>query len=340
MKLSGFDYDLPPALIAQEPSRPRDKCRLMRITRKDGAIEDLFFSDLASLLNKGDVLVVNDSKVIPARIMLPEYGAKAELLLIRRLSEGRWVAIGRPGKKLKAGCEVIVNDTLRFSVDSVTESGQRIVTFSVRDGNVESEIEKAGSTPLPPYIEQKHGKPEDDYQTVYAEEKGSVAAPTAGLHFTTGLLRKLKRNGVGIVHVTLHVGPGTFVPVKNDDIRFHKMHSEYFSISPDAAVALNAAMQHKRRIIAVGTTSVRVLESAYEGKGSFKAQSGETSIFIYPGYRWKCVDSIITNFHLPKSTLIMLVCAFAGKRLTMKAYKEAIRRKYRFYSYGDAMFIE
>jgi S-adenosylmethionine:tRNA ribosyltransferase-isomerase len=340
MRLSGFDYDLPRELIAQVPVRPRDKCRLMHVGRKDGKINDLVFADLSHLLRKGDVIVLNDSRVIPARLKLPDYGKKAELFLIRNVGDGKWLAMGKPGKMLKVGATVRVNGCLSFLVESINEFGQRIVRFNIKGKALDAEIQKAGSTPLPPYISGGLGNPKVDYQTVYAKRKGSVAAPTAGLHFTRALLRKLAKKGVKIVRVTLHVGPGTFAPVKVDDIRLHRMHGEKFNIGLTAVKALNDAVKGHKRIIAVGTTSVRVLESAFDPKKGFTKMSGETSIFIYPGYRWKCVSGLITNFHLPKSTLIMLVCAFAGTGLTLEAYGKAIKDKYRFYSYGDAMYIE
>jgi len=340
MKLALFDYDLPRELIAQAPVRPRDKCRLMHVGVNENKIIDRVFSDLVDLLKRGDVLVLNDSKVIPARLRLPDYGNKAELLLIRDLGDGRWLAMGKPGKILKEGSVVRINEQLSFSVESINGYGQRTVRFSLGGKALQFELEKAGSTPLPPYISGENGNPKVDYQTVYAKNSGSVAAPTAGLHFTRSLLLKLAKKGVKIVSVTLHVGPGTFTPVKVDDIRSHKMHGEYFSIGTKAVNALNKAVAGHKRIIAAGTTSVRVLETAFSSETGFSRMSGETSIFIYPGYKWKCVTGLITNFHLPKSTLLMLVCAFAGRDLTMMAYKTAIEKKYRFYSYGDAMFIE
>jgi len=339
MKLSWFDYDLPDELIAQVPVRPRDNCRLMHVDIANGFLHDRIFSDLPDLLNKGDVLVLNDSKVIPARIRLPSYHKNAEVLLIRHLKGSRWLVMGRPGKLLKCGNAITVNKRLSFNVESVNEFGQRVIKFDLEGNTLSDELEKAGSTPLPPYISGKEDNSKTDYQTVYAKKRGSVAAPTAGLHFTRRLLRKIMLKGVKIVYVTLHVGPGTFAPVKSDDVRQHGMHSEWFSMGAKTAKVLNEAREGGKRIIAAGTTSVRVLESAFDEKKGFRKMSGETSIFIYPGYRWRCVDGIITNFHLPKSTLIMLVSAFAGRDLMMEAYGRAIDEEYRFYSYGDAMML-
>lgn len=339
MKLSQFDFELPDELIAQEPVKPRDKCRLLIVKKKDRSLSDGVFRNLTKHLASGDVLVLNDSRVIPARIRLPVYGAKAEILLIRKVRGSDWLVMGRPGKLLKMGSRVVVNEKFSFCVLSVNDSGQRTIRFSLKGAALSRELDSAGSTPLPPYISRPGGDPKRDYQTVYARKNGSVAAPTAGLHFTPLLLGRLKKIGVKIAYVTLHVGPGTFLPVKTEDVRDHKMHSEWFCIGQKSVKTLNEAYAKGKRIIAVGTTSVRVLESAFKEGEGFKKVCGETSIFIYPGYKWKCVKGIITNFHLPKSTLLMLVSSFEGRKLMMKAYKTAIRRKYRFYSYGDAMLL-
>jgi len=339
MKLSLFDYDLPDELIAQVPARPRDKCRLMHVDRSKGSIKHLNFFDLPRLLRNGDVLVLNNSRVIPARIRLSAYHKNAEILLIRHLNGSKWLVLGKPGKLLRCGNKIFVNERLFFYVDSIDEFGQRIIKFNLLGRKLAFELEKVGLTPLPPYISGKQDHAKTDYQTVYAKKNGSVAAPTAGLHFTRRILKKIANQGVKIVEVTLHVGPGTFTPVKSDDIRQHTMHSEWFSLGARTAKVLNEARARNNRIIAVGTTSVRVLESAFEEKNGFKKMSGETSIFIYPGYKWKCVDGIITNFHLPKSTLIMLVSAFVGRDTVMRAYREAVTEKYRFFSYGDAMIL-
>ncbi len=338
MKAALFDYDLPRELIAQEPVRPRDHCRLMVIKRHEKTISDRCFNELPEILKEGDVLVFNDSKVIPARIEFEQNGRKMEIFLIRRINASDWLAIGKPGRLLKNGSVFKISKKLSAEILEIKEDGQRVVRFSLQGREFDIELKKRGCTPLPPYIRNSRAN-DADYQTVYAENKGSVAAPTAGLHFTKRLLNKLKRKGIELLFVTLHVGLGTFLPLKTDNVKDHKMHGELFTMNKITANALNGALREKRRIIAVGTTAVRVLESSF-GKKGFKAACGETSIYIYPGYKWKCVDAVLTNFHLPKSTLILLTCSFGGRKLIMKAYQSAIRKKYRFYSFGDAMLIE
>jgi S-adenosylmethionine:tRNA ribosyltransferase-isomerase len=343
MRISDFDYVLPPELIANEPANPRDACRLMVINKSDinkkgVGFEHRVFNELPDLLREGDILVFNDSKVIPARINFLHNGKKVEIFLIKKIEKTMWLVIGKPGKLLKKDAKFEINKRLSSTVIQVNDDGQRLVEFSA-DGDFDEILKEAGSTPLPPYIKNSTASFED-YQTIYAKKQGSIAAPTAGLHFTEKLFEKLRNKGVGLEFVTLHVGLGTFLPVKTDNPEDHKMHSEYFSFDKETADRLNEAKKAGRRIIAVGTTSVRVLESSYDTKTGFKSGFGETAIFIYPGYEWKCVDGLITNFHLPKSTLLLLTCSFGGKDLILKAYSEAVKKKYRFYSFGDAMFIE
>jgi|WetSurMetagenome_2_1015567.scaffolds.fasta_scaffold145610_1 S-adenosylmethionine:tRNA ribosyltransferase-isomerase len=339
MQISSFDYDLPPEFIAAEPVYPRDACRLMVINRDKGTIDHRSFFELPGLLRPTDVLVFNDSKVIPARILFRHGNKKVEIFLTKRLDDGKWLAIGKPGKVLEKGAKFVISDELSAEITDVMPDHQRVVDFSMKGPEFDAILNKVGSTPLPPYIKNSQSSAED-YQTVYARERGSVAAPTAGLHFTESLIEKLKEAGVSVEFVTLHVGLGTFLPVKTDIAEEHKMHTEYFNISDDTCKRLNAARKAGRRIIAVGTTAVRVLESSFDAARGFRPGFGETDIYIYPGYKWKCVDALITNFHLPKSTLLLLTCSFAGKDFVMKAYGEAIKKKYRFFSFGDAMFIE
>jgi S-adenosylmethionine:tRNA ribosyltransferase-isomerase len=339
MQLSSYDYSLPLALIANEPVFPRDSCRLMVISRERKSITHRNFSDLPGILKKGDVLVFNDSMVIPARIRFSHEGREIEIFLTKRLRNGKWLAIGKPGKLLRKDAGFKITDNLTATVESVREDGQRVVDFSIKGKKFDAILKKVGSTPLPPYIKNS-GSSFKDYQTVYAKKRGSVAAPTAGLHFTKRIMTALKNKGIELEFITLHVGLGTFQPIKVENLLDHKMHSEFFSINSGTAKRLNAAKKAGRRVIAVGTTSVRVLECSYDEKHGFKQGFGETDIYIYPGYKWKCTDALITNFHLPKSTLILLTCAFGGKDLILKAYKEAVEEKYRFYSFGDAMFIE
>ncbi len=335
---SDFYYELPPELIAQTPAEPRDCSRLLVYDRATDKIEHRIFRDICQYLRKGDVLVVNNTKVLPARLYArTEHGGHVEVLLLKRLDIDKWEVLVKPGKKCRIGTRLVVSDKLSLTVEGITDSGERIVKFDCK-GVFEEVLDEVGSMPLPPYIHEKL-KDKNRYQTVYAKTDGSAAAPTAGLHFTPELLQKIKDMGVEVVEVLLHVGLGTFRPVKEDVITDHKMHSEYYSVSEAAAQKLNAAKAEGRRIIAVGTTSVRTLESATDENGVVRAESGNTSIFIYPPYKFKCVDALITNFHLPESTLIMLVAALTGREKILQIYGEAVERGYRFFSFGDAMMI-
>ena len=339
MKLSDFMYDLPEERIAQTPVEPRDHSRLMVLHRDTGAIEHRHFYDVIEYLNPGDCLVINDTRVIPARLYgeRPTGGA-CEVLLLKQLGPKRWETLVRPGKKLKPGAEVIFGDgRLRCRVMESTDVGGRIVEFQC-EGSFEAALDALGEMPLPPYIHEKLEN-RDRYQTVYARQDGSAAAPTAGLHFTPELMERIRQKGVDIVPVLLHVGLGTFRPVKVENIEEHEMHSEYFEVTPQAADRINAARQRGGRIIAVGTTSVRTLESAAQD-GRLVAKRGDTSIFIKPGYRFQLVDALITNFHLPGSTLILLVSALWDRERILAAYKTAVEEGYRFFSFGDAMLIE
>ncbi len=339
MKLSDFMYDLPEARIAQTPVEPRDHSRLMVIHRDTGEIEHRHFYDIIDYLNPGDCLVINETKVIPARLYgeRPTGGA-CEVLLLKQLGPKRWETLVRPGKKLKPGTEVVFGDgRLRCRVMETTDVGGRIVEFEC-EGSFEAALDALGEMPLPPYIHEKL-EDRDRYQTVYAKQDGSAAAPTAGLHFTPELLARIREKGVDIVPVLLHVGLGTFRPVKVENIEEHEMHSEYFEVTQEAADRVNAARDRGGRITAVGTTSVRTLESAAED-GRLVAKRDDTSIFIKPGYRFQLVDALITNFHLPGSTLIMLVSALWDRERILEAYKIAVEAEYRFFSFGDAMLIE
>lgn len=338
MKTAFFDYDLPAELIAQNPVSPRDSCRLMVINRKEQTIAGTVFNQLGEFLKPGDVLVFNDSKVIPARVIFMHDGKEVEIFLTKKLGETRWLAIGKPGKILREGAEFNVGAGLNIKIININADGQREIEFFGETDALMEKLKKIGSAPLPPYIKESTSD-FADYQTVYAKEEGSVAAPTAGLHFTEKLLENLKERGIKQVFVTLHVGLGTFLPVKSENVEQHLMHSEFYNINEDAADVLNNARKTGARIIAVGTTSVRVLESNCDLTNGFNAGFGETSIYIYPGYSWKCVDGLITNFHLPKSTLLMLTCSFGGSELILRSYKIAVEKKYRFFSFGDAMLI-
>ena len=340
MKVTEFDYELPEELIAQTPIKKRDESRLMVLNRKEQTIEHKIFKDIIDYLKPGDVLVRNNTKVIPARLYgRKETGAKVEFLLLNNIEGDIWESIVRPGNKLHVGAKVIfVVVILEAKILEVMPGGTRKVEFKY-DGIFNEILDKIGLMPLPPYIHESL-KEKDRYQTVYAKYDGSAAAPTAGLHFTPELLEKIQEKGVEIANVTLHVGIGTFRPVKEDTVEAHKMHSEHFYIKQEDVDKINKAKQEGRRVIAVGTTSCRVLESiADENTGMVKPIEDDTEIFIYPGYKFKCIDGLITNFHLPQSTLLMLVSALAGKEYIMKAYKEAVKEKYRFFSFGDAMFI-
>ena len=340
MKLSEFNYELPEELIAQTPIKKRDESRLMILNRKEQTIEHKKFKDIIEYLKPGDVLVRNNTKVIPARLYgKKETGANVEFLLLNNIENDIWEAIVRPGNKLHVGTKVIFGDgILEANILEIMPGGTRKVEFKYQ-GIFNEILDKIGLMPLPPYIHETL-KEKDRYQTVYAKYEGSAAAPTAGLHFTPELLQKIEEKGIEIANVTLHVGIGTFRPVKEQTIEEHKMHSEHFYIKQEDVDKINKAKQERRRVIAVGTTSCRVLESiADEKTGMVKPIEDDTEIFIYPGYRFKCIDGLITNFHLPESTLLMLVSALAGKEYIMKAYNEAVKEKYRFFSFGDAMFI-
>lgn len=339
MKTSDFYYELPEQLIAQHPAEPRDSSRLLVIDRKTGAWEDKVFTDVLDYLRAGDVLVVNNTKVIPARLIGHRKGftGEVEFLLLRRIDYTHWRCIVRPGKKLNVGAEVVFSDQLSARVTERGEEGERVVEF-IFDGVFEDILSKVGAMPLPPYIKEKLTD-NSKYQTVYSKIDGSAAAPTAGLHFTEALLERIRAKGVKIVEILLHVGLSTFRPVKAENIEDHKMHKEYYEISEAAAAEINAAKAEGRRVISVGTTSVRTLESAADKVGHVVAGSGNTEIFIYPPYEFKIVDALITNFHLPESTLLMLVSAFMGREKILAAYKHAVDSKYRFFSFGDACLI-
>lgn len=337
-KKSDFYYDLPPELIAQTPVEPRDSSRLLVYNRQTQQTEHRVFRDVCNYLRSGDVLVVNNTKVLPARMFAQTAnGGVVEILLLKRLDKDKWEVLCKPGKKCAVGKSFKISDNLSFTVEGVTDSGERIVRFDYC-GVFENILEEVGSMPLPPYIKEKLAD-KNRYQTVYAKTDGSAAAPTAGLHFTPELMQKIKSAGVEIVEVLLHVGLGTFRPVKEDIITDHKMHGEYYEVSAQAAETINRAKAEGRRVIAVGTTSVRTLESATGDDGVIKAGSGETHIFIYPPYKFKCVDALITNFHLPESTLVMLVAALTGREKILELYNTAVRERYRFFSFGDAMLI-
>ena len=338
-----FYYDLPEELIAQEPIEPRDASRLLVLHRENGSREHRHFYDILDYLREGDTLVINDSKVIPARLhgIREGTGAVIEVVLLRQRALDEWEVLTRPGKKAKVGTVLSFGEGLMTAeVIDIVEEGNRILRFDYdkSKGDIYSYLDKLGKMPLPPYITAPL-KDRDRYQTVYANERGSAAAPTAGLHFTPELLDKIRAKGVDIVPVMLHVGLGTFRPVKVDNINDHVMHTEYFSVTEDAAARINATHARGGRVIAVGTTSCRVLESASTPDGVVHAMQDDTGIFIYPGYTFKAVDCLITNFHLPESTLLMLVSAFSSREMIMETYAEAIRERYRFFSFGDAMFL-
>ena len=338
MKTSDFDYELPLERIAQTAAEPRDHSRLMVLSRKDGNMEHRYFYEVGDYLRSGDVLVCNDSRVIPARLLgrKVDGGAKVELLLLRRLERGVWETLARPGRRLKAGARVELGEgsIIEAQVIEKKETGTVIVSFPDEEA-----LEKAGTVPLPPYIHTPLANPER-YQTVYAQEKGSVAAPTAGLHFTPELMNSLHGKGVRFVFVTLHLGLDSFRPVQVDNPAEHVIHKEYGELTPEVAGELNQAKAEGRRVICVGTSAVRMLECAAQGsEGGVKPFTGWVDLFIRPGHRFKMVDALITNFHLPRSTLLMLVSAFAGRELILQSYREAMRLGYRFYSFGDAMLI-
>ncbi len=340
MHLDEFDFDLPQELIAQDPLEDRAGSRLLVLDKETGGVEHRMFRDILSFLHPGDCLVINDTKVIPARLMGNKVGTEAgiEVLLLKRRENDVWETLVKPGKKARVGAEISFGDgILTGKVIGVEEEGNRLIQFSY-EGIFEEILDQLGQMPLPPYITHEL-KDKNRYQTVYARHEGSAAAPTAGLHFTTELLEQIERAGVSIAHVTLHVGLGTFRPVKVDNILEHHMHSEFYRIEQEEADKINAAKAGGGKVIAVGTTSCRTLESAADENGLLKSGSGWTDIFIYPGYQFKILDALITNFHLPKSTLIMLVSALAGRENVLHAYEEAVQERYRFFSFGDAMLI-
>ena len=340
MKLTEFDYNLPEELIAQTPVEPRNSSRLMVLDPVDETIEHRHFYDLKEYLEPGDTLIFNDTRVMPARLLgwREGTGGKVEVFLLRRIDGDTWETLVKPGRKAREGQVVRFSDELTCTVQDSTDFGGRIVKFHY-EGIFEEILDRLGETPLPPYI---HEKLEDSerYQTVYSREKGSAAAPTAGLHFTKEQMAELKDMGVNLGFVTLHVGLGTFRPVSVDNIEEHVMHKEYYSISQETSDLIKATKAAGKRVIAVGTTSIRTLESAATSVGEINGRTDWTNIFIYPGYEFKIVDGIITNFHLPKSTLIMLISAFAGREFVLKAYETAVKEKYRFFSFGDAMMIK
>ena len=338
-----FYYELPEELIAQSPSDERDGCRLMVLDRESGNIDHKIFKDIIDYLKPEDMLVVNSSKVIPARLLgvTDKTGSPMELLLLRAVEGGRWETLVRPGKRAKVGASFTFGGILRATVTDIVEGGNRLVKFDYdteKYDNIYRVLDEVGNMPLPPYITKKLEN-KNDYQTVYAKEEGSAAAPTAGLHFTEELLSRIKEKGVGYGEVTLHVGLGTFRPVKAERIEEHEMHAEFFHIEKEVADEINRRRTNGGRIIAVGTTATRVLESASLPDGTVLPMSAETAIFIYPGYKFKATDALITNFHLPESTLIMLISALAGKENVMNAYEVAVSERYRFFSFGDAMLI-
>ena len=340
MKRQDFYYELPEELIAQDPLADRESSRLLVLDRESGVISHRIFREITEYLREGDCLVINDTRVLPARLIGSREGTngKIEILLLKRKENNIWETLVKPGKKAKVGTRIVFGDgLLTGEVVDVVEEGNRLIQFTY-EGIFEEILDQLGQMPLPPYITHQL-KDQNRYQTVYAEHKGSAAAPTAGLHFTSGLLEKIEGMGVEIAKVTLHVGLGTFRPVKVDEITDHHMHSEFYQIDEEAAAKINRAKENGKRVICVGTTSCRTVESAADENGRLQACSGWTEIFIYPGYRFKVLDCLITNFHLPESTLIMLVSALAGRETVLAAYEEAVREKYRFFSFGDAMLV-
>jgi S-adenosylmethionine:tRNA ribosyltransferase-isomerase len=345
LRTSDFDYELPDALIAQHPLPRRDASRLLCLDRATGAVDHRVFADIDALLRPGDLLVLNDTRVLPARLFCRSAsGARIELLFTRRLDPARWLAIGRPGKRIKPGALLHAEQDgeVVLCIEESYPDGSRLVRFaqSPREGSIDEALERLGRIPLPPYVRRPAtARDREQYQTVYARTPGAVAAPTAGLHFTPALLQRLIDAGVGTARVTLHVGIGTFRPVKEDDPRNHPMHAEAYSLSPETVAAIRTTRLAGKRVVAVGTTVVRVLEHCARADGSFAEGEGMTRLMILPGHRFRAIDALITNFHLPKSTLLMLVSAFAGRDPVLRAYQEAVAREYRFFSFGDAMFI-
>lgn len=341
MRTADFYYDLPEELIAQDPLLDRSSSRLMHLDKTTGEIQHTDFKHIVKYLKPGDCLVINDTRVIPARLYGSKIGTDAgiEILLLKRKENNIWETLVKPGKKAKPGTKISFGDGLLIGeVLDIVEEGNRLIQFTY-DGIFEEILDQLGEMPLPPYITHKL-QDKERYQTVYAKHEGSAAAPTAGLHFTNELLQQIQDMGVNIAHVTLHVGLGTFRPVKVDDVENHHMHSEFYVVEEDQAKLINDTKKNGGRVISVGTTSCRTLESATDENGILQAKSGWTEIFIYPGYKFKMIDALITNFHLPESTLLMLVSALAGKEHIMKAYEEAVKERYRFFSFGDAMIIE
>ena len=341
MKVSDFNYELPEELIAQHPYDKRDEARLMVLDKNNQTIENRTFKDVIEYLEPGDCLVINNTKVIPARLFgKKDTGANVEFLLLNRIEGDTWEAMVKPGNKLKPGTKVLFgNGILKATVLEVLEGGNRKVEFEY-EGIFNEILDEIGLMPLPPYITEATKEDTKKYQTVYAKYDGSAAAPTAGLHFTEELLEKIKQKGVEVANVTLHVGIGTFRPVKVETVEEHQMHSEHYYIKKEDVYKINKTKEMGRKVIACGTTSCRVLESVADENGFVKEVEGDTNIFIYPGYKFKCIDSLITNFHLPESTLIMLVSSLAGKDFILKAYNEAVKEKYKFFSFGDAMIIK
>ncbi len=340
MEVRDFDYELPEELIAQDPLEDRSSSRLMVLDKETGEIGHQVFTDILDQLNPEDCLVINNTKVIPARLygVKKDTGAQIEVLLLKRKEDDVWETLVRPGKKCRIGTELVFGDgLLTATVTGIVEEGDRLIQFHY-DGIFEEILDRLGEMPLPPYITHKL-QDKNRYQTVYAKYEGSAAAPTAGLHFTPELLEKIRAKGIRIAEVTLHVGLGTFRPVKEETVENHQMHSEYYIITEEAARIINETKKNGGRVVCVGTTSCRTVESAAAADGTLKACSGNTEIFIYPGYKFKVLDALITNFHLPKSTLIMLVSALAGREHVLAAYEEAVKERYRFFSFGDAMFI-
>ena len=339
MKTSDFNYYLPEELIAQHPMEHRDESRLLLLNKNTGEIEHEHFYNIIEHLNEGDVLVLNNTRVMPARLYGHRVGKEEhiEFLLLKRNEDDIWECLCKPGKKAKIGNEIEFSDKLTAKIVDISEDGSRFLQFKY-DGIFEEILDELGEMPLPPYITEKL-EDKERYQTVYSKIEGSAAAPTAGLHFTEELLKKIKEKGIEVCFVTLHVGLGTFRPVKVDDVEKHNMHSEFYMVSKEVAEKVNKAKDEGRRVVAVGTTSIRTLESVADDNGKLTEKSGWTDIFIYPGYKFKCVDALITNFHLPESTLVMLVSALASKEKILNAYDVAVKEKYRFFSFGDAMFI-
>ena len=340
MKTSDFFYDLPEELIAQDPLEDRTASRLLVLNRETGAVEHKIFSDVIDYLNEGDCLVINNTRVIPARLIGEKEGTggKVEVLLLKRRANDVWETLVKPGKKLRPGARVTFGDgRLKAEILEIAEEGNRLVRFYY-EGIFEEILDSLGEMPLPPYITHKL-EDKEMYQTVYAKYDGSAAAPTAGLHFTKELLNKIEEKGIKIASITLHVGLGTFRPVKVDDVNNHHMHTEWYEVNAEAADIINETKRNGGRVICVGTTSCRTIESVADENGYMKAKTGETDIFIYPGYKFKVMDGLITNFHLPESTLVMLVSAFAGKENVLSAYETAVKERYRFFSFGDAMLI-